>query len=165
MSRSERAFVFTAQSLNARGFHYSSLSSRLITCGKQSVTLQKKKKKKEAQSLPEPVCLVVNENGCALPIIPLSFPVTTTRHSAHPRCGAWRWRASVLIWNEKKNVSTIAKKKEVIYLGTSLRCHIYPSKRQRSRQVTPDMSENLHRGGGIAVSIENRSNCPATQEF
>lgn len=46
-------------------------------------------------------------------------------------------------------------KRKVIYLGTSLRCHIYPSKRQRSRQVTADMSETCTGrggGGGGAVS-------------
>lgn len=51
------------------------------------------------------------------------------------------------------------KKNKVIYLGTSLRCHIYPSKRQRSRQVTADMSETCtggERGGGVSEAIEQQ---------
>lgn len=46
-------------------------------------------------------------------------------------------------WFETKKLLLREKKggKKVIYLGTSPRCHMYPSKRQRSRQVTPDMSE------------------------
>lgn len=139
------------------GLHYSSLSS--ITCGKQSVAFTKKK---EAQSLPQPVCMVVNENGRALPIIPLSSPTTTTRRSAHPGRRARRWRAFVLIWSEKPPQRTfllLQKKNKVIYLGTSLRCHIYPSKRQRSRQVTADMSETCtggERGGGVSEAIEQQ---------
>lgn len=104
------------------------------------------------------------KNGSALPIIPLSFLLTATRHIVHPRRRVRHWRASVLICNEKaqqrrkkkrererekknkktKNISAPTKKKKkekVIYLGTSERCHIYPSKRQRSKQVIWDMSK------------------------
>lgn len=113
--------------------------------------------------------MVLNENGRALPIISLSSPTTTTRRSAHPGRGARRWRAFVLIWNEKPPQRTflLLQKMKVIYLGTSLRCHIYPRKRQRSRQVTADMSETCTgRGGGwVAVSLENRSNPAAAREF
>lgn len=49
------------------------------------------------------------------------------------------------------------KKKKVIYLGTSLRCHIYPSKRQRSRQVTADMSETCTGEGGGVLLFQKQS--------
>lgn len=80
-------------------------------------------------------------NGSALPIISLSFLMTTTRHIVHPCCGVQRWRASVLICNEKPQQKTFLLLQKVIYLGTSLRCHIYPSKRQQSKQVIWDMSK------------------------
>lgn len=45
-------------------------------------------------------------------------------------------------YKKKKNRKEKKEQKNVIYLGTSARCHIYPRKRQRSRQVTPDTSES-----------------------
>ncbi len=80
-------------------------------------------------------------NGSALPIILLSFLLTTTRHIVHPRCGVLHWRASVFFWNEKPQQKTFLLLQKVIYLGTSLRCHIYPSERQQSKQVIWDMSK------------------------
>lgn len=98
---------------------------------------------KSAISFRRPICFgLKNENGSALPIISLSFLLTATRHMVHPCCGVRHWRASVLICNEKAQQKTFLLLQKVIYLGTSQRCHIYPAKRQRSKQVIWDMSKS-----------------------
>lgn len=98
-------------------------------------------------------------NGSALPIISLPFLLTTTSHIVHPCCGVQHWRASVFFFffflNEKPQQKTFRLLQKVIYLGTSLRCHIYPSEMQQSKQVIWDMSKTYigKKKKKIAVSI------------
>ena len=104
-------------------------------------------------------------NGSALPIISLSFLnyKTTTRHIVHPCCAVPHWRASVLIWNEKPQQKTFRLLQKVIYLETSLRCHIYPSKRQQSKQVIWDMSKTYTGKKRLFFQFKRNTSNPAAQ--
>lgn len=115
---------------------------------------------KNAQSPPEPGCSGLIENGRALAIISPSFP----HHNYKTQCSPLSRRVALkgirldLEWKAAaQNVSTVTKKK-VIYLGTSARCHIYPRKRQRSRQVTPDTSETCTgRGERLLLQLKTEA--------
>lgn len=93
----------------------------------------------KAQSLWKPICFSLNETGVPsqLSRCHFSWQLQDTLFTRVVECST----EGHLSFFQKPQQKTFLLLQKVIYLGTSPRCHIFPSERQQSKQVIWDMSK------------------------